>query len=76
MSWNSRGLKLVSVVLSLGLATSPLAAQVANPTAEFSDEAVGEAIPPWFTYLHGRILRQLLGGRVPAKSLACRAEAE
>ena len=38
-------------------------------------EVVGEAIPPWFTYLHGRVLRQLLSEKVPARSLAC-AEAE
>ena len=33
-------------------------------------EVVGEAIPPWFTYLHGRILKQLLEGRVSRRFLA------
>ncbi|MBW1731387.1 MAG: DNA cytosine methyltransferase [Deltaproteobacteria bacterium] len=33
-------------------------------------QVVGEAIPPWFTYLHGRILRRLLQGKVSGRLLA------
>jgi DNA (cytosine-5)-methyltransferase 1 len=33
-------------------------------------QVVGEAIPPWFTYLHGRVLRQLLEGKVSGRFLA------
>jgi len=33
-------------------------------------EAVGEAIPPWFTYSHGRVLKSLLSGTVPERRLA------
>lgn len=35
-------------------------------------QAVGEAIPPWFTYLHGSVLKRLLEGCVPKRSLAKR----
>lgn len=30
-------------------------------------QVVGEAMPPFFTYLHGKVLRSLLSGRVPEK---------
>ncbi len=33
-------------------------------------QVVGEAMPPWFTYLHGRVLRSLLSGRMPDVAVA------
>jgi len=33
-------------------------------------EVVGEAVPPWFTYRHGRVLKSLLSGTVPRRRLA------
>lgn len=33
-------------------------------------QVVGEAIPPWFTFLHGRVLKRLLHGEVSSKCLA------
>jgi len=35
-------------------------------------QVIGEAIPPWFTYLHGKALRDLLAGRSPRIPLAKR----
>jgi DNA (cytosine-5)-methyltransferase 1 len=32
-------------------------------------EVVGEAIPPWFSYLHGQVLEELLGGKLPKRRL-------
>jgi len=39
-------------------------------------EVVGEAIPPWFTYLHGKVLKQLLKNEVPRRRLARRQESK
>lgn len=36
-------------------------------------QVIGEAIPPWFTYLHGMVLRDLLAGRPPRIPLAKRS---
>jgi DNA (cytosine-5)-methyltransferase 1 len=33
-------------------------------------EVVGEAIPPWFSYLHGQVLKELLAGKLPKRRLA------
>jgi len=31
---------------------------------------IGEALPPYFTYLHGRVLIEMLGGKLPASKLS------
>jgi DNA (cytosine-5)-methyltransferase 1 len=36
-------------------------------------QVIGEAIPPWFTYLHGLVLRDLLAGRSKSIPLAKRS---
>lgn len=33
-------------------------------------QVIGEAVPPWFTFLHGQVLRGLLDGRADPDSLA------
>jgi DNA (cytosine-5)-methyltransferase 1 len=33
-------------------------------------QVIGEALPPWFSYLHGSILQDLLSQRVPVSELA------
>lgn len=37
-------------------------------------QVIGEAFPPYFTYLHGLVLRDLLGGKVKENELAGRNE--
>ena len=33
-------------------------------------QVIGEALPPWFTFLHGQVLRMLLDGEVDPDQLA------
>ncbi len=33
-------------------------------------EVIGEALPSWFTYLHGQVLRNLLNGEIDTDQLA------